>query len=172
MHEQADELRRANSGVMRSRASGPAGQNVNKVATAVELRVDRQASSLPDDVKTRLSELAGNRMTADGVLLTEAVFFSPAAIALVPPLIAMCGAEPSPSRPDRAGSSNQSFAIVRGNPGRVCGHRREASRMPILITASASPTGARLECVASEGRVGRVAQRTGDESRAVWHGLE
>ena len=55
------------------RSPGPGGQNVNKVATAVQLRFDAaRSASLPEAVRARLMKLAGKRVTSDGVLVIEA----------------------------------------------------------------------------------------------------
>lgn len=54
------------------RSSGPGGQNVNKVNTAVELRFNLAASGLPSGVRTRAATLAGRRLTLDGVIVIHA----------------------------------------------------------------------------------------------------
>jgi ribosome-associated protein len=57
------------------RASGPGGQNVNKVSTAAQLRFDTTRISLPADAAMRLARLAGSRMTKDGVIVIQAYRF-------------------------------------------------------------------------------------------------
>jgi ribosome-associated protein len=57
------------------RASGPGGQNVNKVSTAAQLRFDTNRIALPADAAMRLARLAGSRMTKDGVIVIQAYRF-------------------------------------------------------------------------------------------------
>ena len=89
------------------RASGPGGQNVNKLSTAVQLRFDVAGSALPPDVRARVVRLAGRRMTADGVLVitaqrhrTQARNREDARERLID-LIRRAAAPPTPRRPTR-----------------------------------------------------------------------
>ncbi len=90
------------------RASGPGGQNVNKVATAVQLRFDvARSPALPDAVRARLRRLAGRRMNAEGVLVIDARRFRSQernredAIDRLVALIRKAAIPPRPRRPTR-----------------------------------------------------------------------
>jgi ribosome-associated protein len=110
------------------RAPGPGGQNVDKVATSVELRFDISRSSLPDDVKHRLIRAGGSRVSREGVLVIESREFRSQARnreaararlaalirrALTPPKVRRPTAPTSASRQRRLEAKKQRGAIKR-----------------------------------------------------------
>jgi ribosome-associated protein len=89
------------------RASGPGGQNVNKLATAAQLRFDTRRVTLPADAQARLQRLAGQRMTKDGVIVIHAQRFRTQernradAIERLVVLLREAMTRPTPRRPTR-----------------------------------------------------------------------
>jgi ribosome-associated protein len=111
------------------RSSGPGGQNVNKLATAVQLRFDaRRSPSLPEGVRARLERLAGHRLSRDGVIVITAQSYRTQernrqdALARLVELIKEASIAPKPRRPtkptkgsrERRLASKKSRSVIKG----------------------------------------------------------
>jgi ribosome-associated protein len=118
------------------RASGPGGQHVNKVSTAVELRIDIGRSSLPADVKRRLRTLAGGRMTRSGILVID-------------------------SREHRTQSGNRDAARERLRHLLALAAVRPKTRRPTRPTAGA--TERRIASKVKKGEIKRARRRRSEE---------
>ena len=117
------------------RASGPGGQNVNKVASAVQLRFDvRRSPSLPQPVRERLERLGGSRITQDGVLVITAQRFRSQernrldALARLVALIRRATAPPVPRRPTRPSAAARQRRL--NEKARRSRLKRERGSMP------------------------------------------
>ena len=103
------------------RAQGPGGQNVNKVASAIQLRFDIRASSLPPAIKERLLALPGQRLTTDGCLVLKAQQFRDQslnraeALRRLAEIIAHASRPPRPRRPTRPTMASRRHRLEQKN---------------------------------------------------------
>ncbi len=119
------------------RASGPGGQNVNKVSSAVQLRFDIQNSdSLPEEIKARLVRLAGKRLTKDGVLVLEARRYRTqeqnrqAALDRLVALIQQALPQPEERRPTRPSMAERQKRLARKKQRSEIKRLRQTPRLP------------------------------------------